>query len=132
MAREPQTELHRPPNDAQSEHLNISNKTDPASLSNSSHNSTNLQNTDAINTMISVKELEGTRQIISLEVNALIHGKAIGVMESPNHDLHFSKKSSNSTVPIERNRQATFARDANQSPETCLQFRATSSQVRAD
>ncbi|KAH0633203.1 hypothetical protein KY284_035989 [Solanum tuberosum] len=82
--------------------------------------------------MISVKELEGTRQIISLEVNALIHGKAIGVMESPNHDLHFSKKSSDSTVPIKRNRQATFARDANQSPETSLQFRATSSQVRAD
>ncbi|KAH0639252.1 hypothetical protein KY290_036531 [Solanum tuberosum] len=132
MAREPPAELPRSPDDVQMERLNVNYKTHPATLSDSSYNSTNLQNTVAINTAISVKELEGTRKIIPPEASALIHGNASGVMESPIHDLHPRKKSSDSTAPIDRNHQAIFARDANESPESRSQLRATSSQVRAD
>ncbi|KAH0639199.1 hypothetical protein KY290_036483 [Solanum tuberosum] len=53
-------------------------------------------------------------------------------MESHNHDLHSSKISCDSIVPIYRNRQAIFTRDVNESPEMCLQFRATCSKVRED
>ncbi|KAH0684449.1 hypothetical protein KY289_022201 [Solanum tuberosum] len=76
MAREPPAELPRSPDDVQMERLNVNYKTHPATLSDSSYNSTNLQNTVAINTAISVKELEGTRKIIPPEASALIHGNA--------------------------------------------------------
>ncbi|KAH0673689.1 hypothetical protein KY284_024776 [Solanum tuberosum] len=65
-AREPPAELLRPPDKVQSERLNVTYKTHPATLSNSSHNSTNSQNTDVI-TVISVKELEGTDISSNLE-----------------------------------------------------------------
>ncbi|KAH0652702.1 hypothetical protein KY289_030380 [Solanum tuberosum] len=132
MARETPPELPRPPDELQQGRLNDSNKTQLATLSNSSHNSTKLQNTDAINTAISVKELEGTREFISTGDNTLIRGKGIGNMESTNLDLQHSKQPSDSTVPIARNREAISARIANSSPEMRPQIRATSSQIRAD
>uniref|UniRef100_M1DH02 Bifunctional endo-1,4-beta-xylanase xylA n=1 Tax=Solanum tuberosum TaxID=4113 RepID=M1DH02_SOLTU len=132
MARETPPELPRPPDELQKGRLNDSNKTQLATLSNSSHNSTKLQNTNAINTAISVKELEGTREFISTGDNTLIRGKGIGNMESTNLDLQHSKKPSDSTVPIARNREAISKRIANSSPEMCPQIRATSSQIRAD
>ncbi|KAH0765155.1 hypothetical protein KY285_001026 [Solanum tuberosum] len=53
-------------------------------------------------------------------------------MESTNLDLQHSKKPSDSTVPIARNREAISARIANSSPERRPQIRATSRQIRAD
>ncbi|KAH0650165.1 hypothetical protein KY284_030077 [Solanum tuberosum] len=53
-------------------------------------------------------------------------------MESPSIDLQHSKNPVDFTVPIDSNREAFFARDVNESPELRPQFRATSSQVRAD
>ncbi|KAG5586090.1 hypothetical protein H5410_046524, partial [Solanum commersonii] len=111
--------------------LNNSNKTQPATLSNSSHISTKSQNTDAINIAISVKELESTQEINSPEVNTLIRGKWIGNMEYTSFDLQHNKKSTNSIVPIASNREAISARIANSLPEMRLQFRDTSSQVHA-
>ncbi|KAG5606082.1 hypothetical protein H5410_027574 [Solanum commersonii] len=120
-AREPPAELPRPPDKVQSERLNATDKTHPATLSNSSHNSMNSQNTDAINTMILVKD--------DFE---LIREKVIGYMESPSLALHHSKNSTDFIVPIDKNRKAICAKDANKSPELRLQFRDTSSQIRAD
>ncbi|KAH0660309.1 hypothetical protein KY285_028868 [Solanum tuberosum] len=53
-------------------------------------------------------------------------------MESTSLDLQHSKKSTDSTFPINSNQEAIFVRVAKESPETRLQFRATSSQVRKD
>ncbi|KAH0639197.1 hypothetical protein KY290_036481 [Solanum tuberosum] len=122
MAREPPAELPWPPNEYQTERLNDSNKTHPATLSNSPHNSMNSQNTDAINTAISVKELDGTREIISPGVVVFINEKGIGNMESPSLDLHHSKNPVDFTVPTNRNREGTFARNANESQELLLSF----------
>ncbi|KAH0674029.1 hypothetical protein KY290_026275 [Solanum tuberosum] len=131
-AREPPAELPRPPDKVQSERLNATDKTHPATPSNSSHNSTNSQNTDAINTTILIKELEGTRNIISPSDSVVIRGKVIGYMESPSFDLHQSKNSTDFTVSIDENREAICAKNANKSPELRRQFRDTSSQIHAD
>ncbi|KAH0719083.1 hypothetical protein KY290_012910 [Solanum tuberosum] len=129
MAREPLMELPTTSNETQSKRQDDGNKTHPSTLSNSSHNSTNSQNTNAINTAFSVKELEGTRKIISPRVNALIREKVIGNMECTSLGLQHSQKSIDSTFPIDSNREAIFARVANESPEMHLQFWDTSSQI---
>ncbi|KAG5585272.1 hypothetical protein H5410_045706 [Solanum commersonii] len=123
---------HRPPDEDQSERLNVADKTHTGTLSDSSHNSTNSQSTDAINTIISVKELEATRKIISPSVSILIREKVIGYMESPSFDLNHSKNSTDFTVLIDGNREAICAKDVNESLELRHQFRDTSSQPRAD
>ncbi|KAG5599504.1 hypothetical protein H5410_030874 [Solanum commersonii] len=104
----------------------------PTTLFNSSHNFTNSQNTDAINTTILVKELEGTRKIISPGTIDSIHKKLIEDKESPSLDPHHSKKPANFAVPIDSNREAPLARSANESLEIHIQIQAISSQVRED
>ncbi|KAG5606080.1 hypothetical protein H5410_027572 [Solanum commersonii] len=53
-------------------------------------------------------------------------------MESPCFDLNHSKNPANFTVPIDGNREAIYARAANEPPELRHQFRDTSSQPRTD
>jgi len=122
MAREPPVELSRPPDEDQLERHCKSNKTHLATPHNSSYSSSNSQNTEAINTAISERELDGIRKINSPEVHVSIHGKSIVVMKSPNHDLYSTKKPTDSIVPIERSREANLERNANKSPEVRTQF----------
>uniref|UniRef100_M1DP53 Uncharacterized protein n=1 Tax=Solanum tuberosum TaxID=4113 RepID=M1DP53_SOLTU len=121
MAREPPAELPRPSDKVQSERLNVTDKTHPATLSNSFHNSTNSQNTDAI-IVISVKELEGTGNIISPSDVVSIHEKVIRYMDSPSLDLYRSKNSADFTVPIDGNSEVICAKEVNELPELRLQF----------
>ncbi|KAH0709370.1 hypothetical protein KY284_010797 [Solanum tuberosum] len=132
MAREPPVELSRPPDEDQLERHGKSNKTHLATPHNSSYSSSNSQNTEAINTAISERELDGIRKVISPEVHVSIHGKSITVMKSPNHDLYATKNPTDSIVPIERSREANLERNANKSPEVRTQIRRSSSQVLAD
>ncbi|KAG5572055.1 hypothetical protein H5410_061821 [Solanum commersonii] len=132
MAREPPVELSQPPDKDHLERHGKSNKTQLATPHNSSYSSSNSQNTEAINTAISERELDGTRKIISLEVHVSIHGKSIAVTKSPNHDLYSTKNPTDSIVPIERSRNANLERNANKSPEVHPQIRRSSSQVLAD
>ncbi|WMV45632.1 hypothetical protein MTR67_039017 [Solanum verrucosum] len=132
MAREPPMELSRPPDEEQLERHGKSNKTHLATPHNSSYSSSNTQKTEAINTAISEREMDGIRKINSPELHVSIHGKSIVVMKSPNHDLYSTKNPTDSIVPIERYRDANLERNANKSPEVHTQIRRSSSQVLAD
>ncbi|KAH0639356.1 hypothetical protein KY285_035942 [Solanum tuberosum] len=106
MAREPPAELPRPPDKDQPERHGKSNKSHQTKPHNSSHSSSNSQNTEAINTVILEKELEGTHKIISHPTD--------------------------STVPIERSRDAILKGIANKFLEVRPQIRSSSGQVLAD
>ncbi|KAK6803164.1 hypothetical protein RDI58_000948 [Solanum bulbocastanum] len=117
MAREPPAEPPRPPNLTQTERRGDSNKTQSATLSDSSHSSTNLQNTDAINTAISVQELEGTRKIISPGTTGLIREKENTDMDYPRIDASNTKNPADSAVQIDTYRKEACARSASKSSE---------------
>ncbi|KAH0685843.1 hypothetical protein KY285_016399 [Solanum tuberosum] len=117
MAREPSVELPRPPNEDQLERQRKGNKTQAATPHNSSHSSSKSQNTKAINIAISEKELDGAHKIIPPEHNVTNPRKKNGVMVSPSQDVYRSKKSTDSTAPVQRNHEAIFEEDANKSPE---------------
>ncbi|KAK6803165.1 hypothetical protein RDI58_000949 [Solanum bulbocastanum] len=59
MAREPPVGTVRPPDQAQQERLNQTNKTHHQPPSNSSYNSVNLRNNEAMNSANSRREIEG-------------------------------------------------------------------------
>ncbi|KAG5613680.1 hypothetical protein H5410_013504 [Solanum commersonii] len=132
MAREPPVELSQPPDKDHLERYGKSNKTQLATPHNSSYSSSNSQNTEAINTATSERELDGTIKIISPEVHVSIHGKSIAVTKSSKHDLYSTKNPTDYIVPIERSRDANLERNANKSPEVHPQIRRSLSQVLAD
>ncbi|KAH0657912.1 hypothetical protein KY289_026660 [Solanum tuberosum] len=129
MAREPPVELPRPPDQCQSERHGNGNKPQLLRSHYTSQSSSKSQDTDAVNTAFSEKELEGIRKIMSYETTGLNHGKVLGPMECTSFDLQHSKKSIDSTVPIVRNREAISERNANESPESRRQIRVTSGQI---
>ncbi|KAH0672720.1 hypothetical protein KY284_023807 [Solanum tuberosum] len=106
MARELSMELPRPPNQCQSERHGNGNKPQLLTPQYTSHSSSKSQDTYAVNTAFSKKELEGIRKMISTEATGSNHGKVLGHMECTSPDLQHSKKSFDSTVPIDSNREA--------------------------
>uniref|UniRef100_M1DLR1 Uncharacterized protein n=1 Tax=Solanum tuberosum TaxID=4113 RepID=M1DLR1_SOLTU len=132
MAREPPVGLFRPPDQSQSGCYDNSNKTHKESSTNSSNNSVNSRKREVISSAISEKELEETREIISPQRNTLIQGKMVSGIDSPNQELQHTEKSLDSTEPIARIGEATLAKIQTESPEMCLQIRASSQRVHGE
>uniref|UniRef100_M1DIN8 Uncharacterized protein n=1 Tax=Solanum tuberosum TaxID=4113 RepID=M1DIN8_SOLTU len=132
MSREPPVELSQPPDQCQSERHDNDNKPQLLTPHYTFHSSFKLQDTYVVNTSFSEKELEGIRKIISYETIGSNHGKMLGLTEYTSSDLQHSKKTIDSTIPIDRNREAISTRIANESPESLHQIQATSGQIRTD
>ncbi|KAH0778689.1 hypothetical protein KY290_005116 [Solanum tuberosum] len=132
MSREPPVELSRPPDQCQSKRHGNGNKPQLLTPHYTFHSSSKLQDTYVVNTSFSEKELEGIRKIISYETTGSNHGKVLGLTEYTSSDLQHSTISIDSTIPIDRNREAISARIANESPESLRQIQATSGQIRTD
>ncbi|KAG5586020.1 hypothetical protein H5410_046454 [Solanum commersonii] len=128
MAHEPPVELRWLPDHHQSERHDDGNKPQSSTPSYTSHSSSKAQDTKAVNTAISERELEGIRKFISHEISGSNLGKVSMTLESTSPELQHSKKSLDSTIPIDSNREAISARIATESTE----LRATSGRIRAD
>uniref|UniRef100_M1DW50 Bifunctional endo-1,4-beta-xylanase xylA n=1 Tax=Solanum tuberosum TaxID=4113 RepID=M1DW50_SOLTU len=78
MAREPPVEPHRPPDQHPSERHDNGNNPQLSTLHYTSHSSSKSQDTDAVNTAFSKKELEGTRKFNFHDASGLNLGKVKG------------------------------------------------------
>ncbi|KAH0652875.1 hypothetical protein KY289_030553 [Solanum tuberosum] len=132
MAREPPVEPHWPPDQHPSERHDNGNNPQLSTLHYTSHSSSKSQDTDAVNTAFSKKELEGTRKFNFHDASGLNLGKVLMAIESTSPELQHSKKSLDSTVPIDSNREAISVRIATESPELRCQVHATSGQIRVE
>lgn len=83
-----------------------------------------------MNAAFSEMEFDRARENISQDVMAWNQGKMVEDIDSTTPDIHPTKKSIHSIVPIERNQEAIFEWIANEPPEILTQFRTTSSQNR--
>uniref|UniRef100_M1DFN3 CG6004 n=1 Tax=Solanum tuberosum TaxID=4113 RepID=M1DFN3_SOLTU len=131
MVCEPPVGTFRSPDQSQQRRLEQTNKTHQESPSNSSYNSTNSRNNEAMNIAISEKELEGIQKIISPDRDMVIHGKLFSGNESTNQGLQHTKKSGDSTLPIERTEEAISGKIAAPAPEH-PQIRSSSQQFHGD
>uniref|UniRef100_M1D845 Uncharacterized protein n=1 Tax=Solanum tuberosum TaxID=4113 RepID=M1D845_SOLTU len=99
MARTPPVSLFRPPDQSHLRRSEETNKTHQAASSNSSYNSTKSRNTEAMNSAISERELEGIQKIISPDQDKQIQRKLFIGNESPNRGLQHTQKSHDSIEP---------------------------------
>uniref|UniRef100_M1DNV2 Bifunctional endo-1,4-beta-xylanase xylA n=1 Tax=Solanum tuberosum TaxID=4113 RepID=M1DNV2_SOLTU len=132
MAREPPVSLFQAAGPSHLRRSEETNKTHQESLSNSSYNSTNSRNTEAMNIAISERELEGIQKIISPGRDRLIHRKLLTGNDSPNQGLQHTQKSHDSTMPIARSDEAISGELVAHSPELRLQIRPSSQQFHGD
>ncbi|XP_060206128.1 uncharacterized protein LOC132633611 [Lycium barbarum] len=114
-------------------HLMCLDKTLPPqveSLQNSTHSSTNLQNSNAVTVAISQEQLSWAQEIISQANSSLIRVIPSIGSDSNSHDLLPLQVSAQSLLPIERSEQANLARIATESPKNRLNIRPISGQIR--
>ncbi|KAK6780036.1 hypothetical protein RDI58_022220 [Solanum bulbocastanum] len=126
MAREPPVGTVRPPDQAQQERLNQTNKTHHQPPSNSSYNSVNLRNNEAMNSANSRREIEGKQKIIPPVRDSLNRAKMVEGNDYTSQDLQHTKKSRDSISLFERSGEAISGRIVEKSPEIRLQIRAHS------
>ncbi|KAH0639257.1 hypothetical protein KY285_035843 [Solanum tuberosum] len=94
MARDLSVEPHRPPDQHPSERHDNGNNPQLSTLHYTSHCSSKSQDTDAVNTTFSKKELEGTRKFNSHDASGLNLGKVLIPIESTSPELQHSKNHS--------------------------------------
>ncbi|KAH0679106.1 hypothetical protein KY284_020191 [Solanum tuberosum] len=132
MAREPPGGLFRPLDQSHQERLDHRNKTHQKSPTNSTSNSANSRMNEAMNIAILERELDGTRKNISPYRNDVFYGRLVSGDDSPNQELQHATKSYDSIIPITKSEEAISGQITNESPERCLQIRASSQQIRGD
>uniref|UniRef100_M1DZR1 Bifunctional endo-1,4-beta-xylanase xylA n=1 Tax=Solanum tuberosum TaxID=4113 RepID=M1DZR1_SOLTU len=132
MAREPPVGLFRLPNLGKQRRLEQTNKTHHESSSNSTYNSTNSQNNEAMHIAISEMELDGIQKIISTDRDEVIHRKLFSGDDSPPQRLQHTKKSCDSTSPIERTEEMNSGKSSKKSLERRLQIRPPSRQFHGE
>ncbi|KAK6782002.1 hypothetical protein RDI58_019798 [Solanum bulbocastanum] len=96
MARELSVDNFRPPDQSQKGHLDLTNKTHHQPPSNSSYNSMNLRNNEAMNSANSRRELEGNQKIISPVRENLNRERMFKGNDSSNQGLQHTKNSDDS------------------------------------
>ncbi|KAG5580323.1 hypothetical protein H5410_050950 [Solanum commersonii] len=102
MARASPVNLLRSPDQSHLRCSEETNKTHHGSPSNSSYNSTNSRNTEAMNIAISERELDGIQKINSPGHDRMIHRELFYGNDSTNQGLQHTQKSHDSIKPIAR------------------------------
>ncbi|KAH0693023.1 hypothetical protein KY290_021190 [Solanum tuberosum] len=117
MAFVPAMEVPRPPDQDGEQHNGEIHLLQQTSLSNSHHNSTNLESNTAITIPLSDDELKWAQEIISLVKSRVIRIVPIDGMNSTPHNPSIVVKSHNSLLPTERSAQANFEKNSPKSPQ---------------
>ncbi|KAH0655484.1 hypothetical protein KY285_030366 [Solanum tuberosum] len=117
MAFVPAMEVPRPPDQDGEQRNGEIHLLQQTSLSNSHHNSTNLESNTSITVPLSDDELKWAQEIISLAKSGVIWIVPIDGMKSTPHDPFIVVKLHNSLLPTERSAQANFEENSPKSPQ---------------
>uniref|UniRef100_M1DTH0 Uncharacterized protein n=1 Tax=Solanum tuberosum TaxID=4113 RepID=M1DTH0_SOLTU len=117
MAFVPAMEVPRPPDQDGEQRNGEIHLLQQTSLSNSHHNSTNLESNTSITVPLSDDELKWAQEIISLAKSGVIRIVPIDGMKSTPHDPSIVLKLHNSLLPTERFAQANFEENSPKSPQ---------------
>ncbi|KAH0781484.1 hypothetical protein KY290_001082 [Solanum tuberosum] len=132
MAHLPPAELVRPPDISPIIQKNKREQTQQSSVSQSSHNSSDERKNEEVNIAISERELDWARKIITMAQSCSIRDRRDGENESQSQALPNTRKSKDSTVPFERNQVTNSGRNSGDSPQSRLQIRSSSEEIRAE